>query len=101
MYIDVDPHDWNMEKVTSITVDIHENDTPAKFQLSQNAESVIIYFDNTKHRIINVTDISGKTISNVNTEVNKYTINTSSLPNGVYMIVSSDGTNRYVDKFVK
>lgn len=101
MYIQVDPDEWNMEKVSSITVDIKQNETPAKFRLAQNNESITLYFNDNIHRSVMITDISGKVIYLENSDNNQIKFNLSDIPGGVYMITSNDGNNSYVEKFLK
>jgi hypothetical protein len=50
---------------------------------------------------VKITDISGKTLLSEQTQQETLTLNTSSLANGVYMVVVSDGQDVMVKKFIK
>lgn len=105
IYIDVDPMQWNMEKVTSISVAVEENITPVNFKLGQDNinDRVTLYFNNheLKSKLINITDITGKVVYSGNTEESEFAIRTSNLTNGVYIVSASNGKETYVQRFVK
>jgi aminopeptidase N len=104
-YIDVDPFDWNMEYVASITVGVTEKLSPATFKLGQNSKSnnITLYFTEGEfiNRDITITDISGKVVFNGHSDNNAYNINTSFLTNGIYIVKASDGENTFVARFIK
>ena len=105
MYIDVDPLDWTMEKVNSITVAIEENQSPVTFKIGQNQinDDITLYFSNKENsnKSISITDISGKIVYKGQTEISEFNINTTFLNSGVYIIRASDNKNTYVERFVK
>lgn len=104
-YIDVDPMNWNMEKVSSITVDVSENESATSFKIGQNtlSEDITLYFSNKNltSTTISITDISGKIVYTGQTEMNEFKINTSFLTNGIYIVSASNGDSNYVERFVK
>ena len=101
----VDPYDWTMEKVNSITVNIEETEKPTYFTIGPNPvnDYLTVYFLNPTNNALEVkiTDISGKTLISEHTWQEKLTLNTSSLNNGVYLVVVSDGKDSMVKKFIK
>ncbi len=105
MYIDVDPLDWTMEKVNSITVAVEENKSPVTFKIGQNqlSNDITLYFTEKENTSKNITiaDISGKIVYNGQTETSEFTINTNFLNSGVFIIRASDSKNTYVERFIK
>lgn len=101
----VDPYEWTMEKVNSISVNIEETEKPTYFTIGPNpvTDHVNIYLLNSSNETLEVkiTDVSGKTLLSKHTNQDRLTINTSTLTNGVYMVVVSDGLDRMVKKFIK
>jgi len=101
----VDPEDWTMEKVGSISVTVEEKESPVYFSIGPNPVSLYlnIYFLNpsNKQKEIRVTDLSGKTISLQNSNQKYIHYNTSNLSQGIYFIHISDGQYSFTRKFVK
>lgn len=103
--IDVDPEEWTMEKVGSISVMVEESESPVYFTIGPNPvkESMNVYFLNTNKmpKQISISDLSGKVVYTHETSDNQLRINTSGLAYGVYFIRSNDGSNNMIRKFVK
>lgn len=103
--ITVDPNNWVINKVGTITVGIEDLSNPVYFSLSpvpcQN--QLQVYFPYNPDRSINLTvsDITGKELSTMVTENIHTSVNTQELPAGIYLIRASDGTNSIIKKFVK
>ncbi len=105
VFIDVDPYNWTMERVNSISVGVGEKQNLVSFALGNDQVngSVILYFNdfNTLTKDISIVDLSGKTVFEGQTSQNEYHINTSGLSKGVYMVTSTDGREKFVHKFVR
>ena len=103
--IDVDPNDWTMEQVTSITVDVEETQSSIAFKLGQNqvTNDVILYFSNKDYRTKNISimDISGKIVYTGQTVDSRFKISTSFLSEGVYIVRATDEKHSFVSRFVK
>jgi len=101
----VDPEDWTMEKVGSISVTVEEKESPVYFSIGPNPVSLYlnIYFLNpsNKQKEIRVTDLSGKTLSLQNSNQKHIHYNTSNLSKGVYFVHITDGQYNFTRKFVK
>ena len=101
----VDPDNWSMEFVENISVIVEETTSPAYFTVGPVPASdyLNVYFLNqtTGDRNIKIYDISGRKIfEQVNTE-NHQRIDVSKFSQGIYTIVTSDGGQEIVKKFVK
>ncbi len=103
--IEVDPNDWTMEKVTSITVVVEETESPVYFTVAPNPvqEHLNLYFSNPTEgpRNINISDISGRSILNMHSSDDQLHINTSGLARGVYVVRVDDGNKKFDRRFVK
>jgi aminopeptidase N len=101
----VDPNDWNMEVVTSISVGLHENQSPVTFKIGQNqlTKDITLYFSDKEYsdKDIVISNISGQTVFEGHTTNSKFTISTSSLSKGIYIVNATDGDNFFVSRFVK
>ena len=102
---EVDPNNWTMEDVQSITVVVEEKDSPVYFSVGPNPANdylnVFMLNPSSKNKQIEILDISGKIIYQTSTFDNKKTLNTSTLPSGVYLVRVNDGQNSLVKRFVK
>jgi hypothetical protein len=101
----VDPNNWTMEKVESLTVVVEEKDSPVYFSVGPNPAkdylNVFMLNPSSNEKQIDILDISGKVIYQTSTIENKKTLNTSILPAGVYLVRVFDGQNSLVKRFVK
>jgi len=104
-YILVDPNDWNIEDILSISVVVEENETPVSFKIGQNQVTgdITLFFLQKQHndKSIVVSNISGQTIFEGQTSGSQFEINTASFSKGVYFISVTDGKYSFVSKFVK
>ena len=103
--VDVDPEQWTMEKVNSISVTVDETESPVYFTIGPNPvkDNLNIYFLNNSAlaREISVTDLTGKELQNFTTPDNHFTINTSLFDHGIYLVIISDGQYKQVRRFIK
>ena len=104
-FYEVDPDDYTMEYVEDISVVVEETTSPAYFTLGPNPANdyVNVYFLNqtTGSRSIIINDISGRKVYEINGVESQQRIDISSLPIGVYTIISNDGNQQVVKKLVK
>jgi hypothetical protein len=103
--IAVDPENWVLNKVNSITHSIEEIDNPVYFILAPNpcTDQINICFTKIKKikRYITIFDISGKMVLGKNFRAKNINLNTSNFEKGIYFIKISDGKNVMIKKFVK
>ncbi len=103
--IEVDPNDWTMEKVSSISVLVEETDSPVYFSVAPNPvqDQLNIYFANPSMglRNISITDISGRVIQQLLSSDSQIHLNTASLSQGVYVVRVADGMQQFDRRFVK
>lgn len=101
----VDPEEWTMEKVGSITVTIEETATPVYFTIGPNPVNDVlnVYFLNNSNiqKEIRITDLSGKTLSTTKSASKKISINTSGLSKGAYFVKVNDGQFDMIRTFIK
>jgi aminopeptidase N len=102
---EVDPNNWTMEKVESITVVVEEKESPVYFSIGPNPAdgylNIFMLNPSSQNKQIDILDISGKLIYQTSTIESKKTVNTSLLPAGVYLVRVSDGQNTLVKRFIK
>ena len=104
--IQIDPDDWTMEQVNSITVSIvEETEKPVYFTLGPvpAGDYLYVYFLNPAGNIrtIKVTDISGKVLSETRSNDQHVRLNVSGFAKGVYLVSVDDGSDVLVKKFVR
>ena len=103
--IAVDPENWVLNKVNSITHSIEEIDNPVYFILAPNpcTDQINICFTKIKKikRHITIFDISGKIVLEKDFRAKNINLNTSSFKKGIYVIKITDGKNVMIKKFVK
>jgi len=103
--VTVDPNDWTMEDVVSLTVVVDELVSPTFFSIGPNpaVNTLNVYFDERKatQREIRIIDISGKELLFSKNEGKQVRFDVSQLPKGVYFVKVSDGNNTLVKRFIK
>jgi aminopeptidase N len=103
--IQVDPGNWVINQVGSITVNLDENTVGEDFTLAPNPANSnlnIIFMDNGVNlREISILDLSGSRLTSDRTELLQYSINIADLPSGSYICQITSGKNQYFKKFVK
>jgi hypothetical protein len=101
----VDPNNWTMEYVQSLTVVVEEKDSPVYFSVGPNPAkdylNIFMLNPSSIEKKIDILDISGKVIYQTSTFDNKKTMSTSSLPAGVYLVRVYDGQNSLIKRFIK
>jgi len=100
----VDPDNWVLNKVGSITVGVEETENPVFFTFGPNpaTESVKLFMANTTDEVnISILDITGKTMKEVRESGETISLNTSDLPQGSYFIRINDGEASFTRRLVK
>lgn len=101
----IDPENWSMEILDGISVIVNETESPAYFTVGPNpaSEHLNIFFLNqtSGNRSITINDISGRTVFSSKDFSSHQKIDVSSFAKGVYTIISSDGGQEVVKKFIR
>jgi len=101
----VDPNNWVLNKVGSITVGIEETENPVYFTFGPNPvnDYMNIFLPNTNSQNVQISvhDMTGKVMSNSNAIGESIRFSTSDLPRGSYLIRVQDGDYAYTRRFVK
>ena len=102
--IAVDPNDWTLDKVASISIGIEDYNNPVFFIITPNpAKDVLfVHFTNKNRDIKNVRiyDLSGKTVKNTILTNDKNRIDISGLKPSTYLIRVEGTGARMVKKFI-
>ena len=103
--VTVDPNNWTMEKVVSLTVVVDEMTSPTFFSIGPNPveNTLNVYFseaDNTSRKI-RIYDLSGKEMLFTNNGNKHIHLDVSGLSKGVYLLKVTEGDNIRVKRFVK
>jgi aminopeptidase N len=103
--IQVDPGNWVVNQVGSISVDVDENVKEENFTLAPNPANRslnLAFIDNgIDIREITILDLSGNKLKSEKTNLLQYSLNISDLPSGSYFCLVISGKNQYFKKFVK
>ena len=101
----VDPDNWVVNKVGSITVNTKEYEKMLEFDFGPNPvnDKLNIYFNDEKslQREITVYDLTGSVVKNIETNRKSLTIDVSTLPASAYILEVSYRGNKITKKFVK
>jgi hypothetical protein len=101
----IDPNNWVINGAGSVTVGIADQDNPVCFSVfpSPCTDQLQLYFSNApgKNVSIVISDITGRSVLQMQTNGVETLITTSELPAGVYLIKATDGVNSITKKFVK
>ncbi len=101
----VDPNDWTLDRVASISIGIDEVNNPLFFSTGPNpaGNTIYVYFANSsiEDKDITVFDIAGKVVLQTTANSLENKINISELKPSTYFIRISDKKNRFIRKFVK
>ncbi len=103
--IQIDPDNWVLNKVGSITVNVEEKDNPVHFTFSpnpvKNELNLTFLNSSTSTRQIRISDLSGNRIISMKTGNDHLSLDVSSLSAGYYLLDVKDGPNRLTRKFIK
>ncbi|MCB0804793.1 MAG: T9SS type A sorting domain-containing protein [Bacteroidales bacterium] len=102
--IQIDPDNWVLNKVGSITTSI-ENGNSVRFAFGPNPAGDYLNIDFASEaqsaRTITVMNMSGAVIHQINTDQQHLKINTSQLSGGTYLIRAEDLTGQFNARFIK
>ncbi len=105
MSIEVDPNNWTLEEVTSISSVGEKETNPAYFSIGPNpvVDNMNIYFlkesDNKKE--IQIISGKGEVVVSKTIKGSNHVLDVSDLPAGMYFVVSTTGNSTSWAKFVK
>lgn len=103
--IQIDPGNWVLNQVGSISVGTEENLTENEFTIAPNPvnDELMIYFNNMDRatREISIFNLSGSLVKSVQSDLMSVSIDVSGLPSGNYLCRISSGKNQFFKKFVK
>jgi aminopeptidase N len=103
--IQVDPGNWVLNQVGSITVGIKDNFDFEDFSLSPNpaTHKLNLAFGNESQipREISILNLLGNKVKSFNSDQQYFSIDLADLPSGNYICLVKTGKNQYYKKFVK
>jgi len=103
--IQVDPDNWVLNKLGSITTSIQDTDNPAAFTFGPNpaSETLNLFLNNFNGSLytVEVYDMSGTRIKTLSTDDPALKMNIGDLRSGSYFIRVSNGEHNFSRKFVK
>jgi aminopeptidase N len=102
--IQVDPANWVLNKVGSISVGIEETENPVYFSFGPNPvnNNLNLYMSNDVQDVeISIVDVTGREMMNTRGSGETIRLNLSDLPKGTYLIRITDGEAAFTQRFVK
>ncbi|OQX72206.1 MAG: hypothetical protein B6D61_14655 [Bacteroidetes bacterium 4484_249] len=103
--ITIDPDNWVVNQIGSITTSVKESESPVAFTFGPNPvnDKLNLFFTNNQQseKKIQIFDISGSEIKSVMTNQARQSIDIADLKSGTYFIKISDGKNQISKKFIK
>ncbi len=103
--VEVDPKNWTMEEVESLTVVVDELSSPVYFSIGPNpaVNTLNVFFPSAQNpmREIRLLDLTGKELLFTRSAAKQLTLDVSGLPKGVYLVRVTNGTQSRVRRFVK
>jgi aminopeptidase N len=102
--IELDPEQWILHKLNSLSVGIEETDSPLYFTLGPNPakDYLKIFFTHPSDKSFTlfISDLTGRHIFVETIENADHLIDISRLSSGVYLVSLSDGTNLLIKKLI-
>lgn len=103
--IQIDPDNWVLNQVGSITVGIETETELQNFTLIPNpaSEKLNLFIPCTEkvNRLITIFDLTGRKMIDIKSDLNAIEMDISELTAGSYLIQVSDGRNIIIKKFIK
>ncbi|MBM3435534.1 MAG: T9SS type A sorting domain-containing protein, partial [Bacteroidetes bacterium] len=103
--IQIDPDNWVLNQVGSITVGIETETELQNFTLIPNpaSEKLNLFIPCTEKvdRVITIFDLTGRRMIDIKSDLNAIEMDISELTAGSYLIQVSDGRNIIIKKFIK
>jgi len=102
--IELDPEQWILHRLNSLSVGLEDTDNPLHFTIGPNpaTDRLNLFFTNRPHKSVTliVSDLTGRTVLEKSMETTHKMIDVSDLPGGVYLVSISDGINLMNKKLV-
>jgi hypothetical protein len=102
--ITVDPDQWILHKVNSLVVLVEETADPLHFTLGPNPADdyvkVFVTNPSSKSFDLNISDMTGRSVLKRSLQGESLTLDLSVIPAGIYIVTLSDGSGKYIRKFV-
>jgi hypothetical protein len=103
--VTVDPKNWTMESVESLTVVVDEISSLPVFSIGPNPvnNTLNVFFSESENaeREFHISDLSGKEIRAIRNSNKHVSLDVSALPKGVYLLKVVEGESVRVKRFVK
>ncbi|HSG68257.1 MAG TPA: M1 family aminopeptidase [Bacteroidales bacterium] len=103
--IQIDPNNWVLNKVGSITVGVEETENPVFFSFGPNPakEYLNLYMSNSNGSEVNVSihDMTGRSMLQQKLSGETIKVDLNGLPRGSYLIMVQDGDYTHTKRFVK
>jgi aminopeptidase N len=94
--IQVDPKQWILHKLNSISFGLEEKENPVHFTLGPNPakEKFNIFFSHPSNKTLNfsISDLTGRTVLSKTSECTDQLIDISRFSRGIYLVSVTDGT---------
>ncbi len=102
--IQLDPKQWILHKLNSMTYGVEETENPVYFTLGPNPakEKFRIFFTHQSNKILNldISDLTGRSVLNNNMGCSDQLIDISRLSRGIYLVTVTDGTMKMNKKLL-
>jgi aminopeptidase N len=103
-YIDLDPKQWILHRLNSLSVGMEEEENPVHFTIGPNPArdhfSLFFSHPTPKKFTVSISDLSGRVVYNAVTDASAMRYDVSGIPAGVYMVAVTDGRERLTKKLV-
>jgi aminopeptidase N len=103
-YIDLDPKQWILHRLNSLSVGLEEQDKTVHFTIGPNpaTDHFSIFFSHQSHKALTVSiaDLAGREIFRQTIGSVSRRFDISSIPSGLYQVSVTDGTERLVKKLI-
>jgi aminopeptidase N len=94
-YIELDPEQWILHRLNSLSVGLEEEDNPVYFTIGPNpaTDHFTVYFSHPAHKqfSLSIADLTGRTVFEYAIAPSSQSIDISGIPAGAYVVIVSDG----------
>jgi aminopeptidase N len=102
--LEVDPDQWILHRLNSISVGIEDKESPVYFSIGPNPANdrlnVFLGHQSVKTVVLNISDLSGRSILKAGLSKTIETIDISRLNAGVYLVSVNDGSDNLIKKLI-
>jgi aminopeptidase N len=103
-FIELDPEQWILHRLNSLSVGLEEEDNPVYFTIGPNpaTDHFTVYFSHQAHRQFNliITDLAGRAVFEYAIGPTSRSVDISGIPAGAYVISVSDGSSLLTKKLI-